>query len=166
MSVLLWVENARPFYLNELLPRVNDVLKSLLGIKDDIKLKGVQTWKPEENLQEMVYIELHSPSFGVKVIGETALVSVIPSEKYKAMCVSPDGWRSKLEYALAAAVAIAICECSESVITDSGGVYTKAPYSQSAKEFAESIKVAEGFDDFNKAAHVFISRLPVSSKKN
>ena len=166
MATLLWVENAKPFMLDWLLPRAGEALRFILGVTYAPELVGVQTWKPEVPLPEPHYIELNSASFGIKINGENAMVSVVPSKKHGAMCVSPDGWRSKLEYALAAAVVIAIGEYSESDITDPGWAYIRAPKSLTAKEFADSIKAEETFNDINEAAQVFSSRLPLSPKQN
>jgi hypothetical protein len=168
MSTLLWVEHAKPFKLGSLLSKAGSSLKSILGLTSVPELVGTQLWKPEEALLESHYVEPDSGDFGIKINGEKALVSVSPGSaaNKEAICISPDYWRTKLESALAAAVVIAIGEHSGSEITDPGWAYTKVPRSQSAKEFAETIKVDKTFDDINEAAEIFFSRLPMSPKKN
>jgi hypothetical protein len=166
MAILLRVEDAQPFDLDQLLPKAGEALKIVLGLTSSLKLIGIQTWKPEAQLPQSYHVEMDSGSFGIKVDGENAMVYVAPSKNYGHICISPDGWRSKLEYALAAAVAIALAESFGTKISDPGCAYVRAPSNQSANKFAESIKVKGTFDDVNEAANAFFARLPVSSEQN
>lgn len=164
MATHIWVESTKSFYLGTILPRVSQSLRLILGLAYTPTLVGVQRWKPEEILPGTYSVKLDADSFGIKFVGEDALVSVAPSQKHMAICISPDSWRSKLESALAAAVAIAIGEYSESEISDPGLAYTKEA-NQSAKQFTESLMVDMAFNDLNKAAEYFFSRLPMSSQE-
>lgn len=164
MATHIWVEKAKPFQLSVMLPRVSESLRLILGLTYTPTLVGVQRWKPAEPLPERYPVELDSDGFGIKINGELAMVSVAPSEKYGAICISPDGWRSKLESVLAAAVAIAISEYSESQISDPALAYTKEA-SQPVKAFAESLKVDMIFNDINEAAELLFSRLPMSAEQ-
>lgn len=166
MATLLWVENAKPFELGLLLPKAGKSLRYILGLTTTPELVGVKTWNPETLLPEPYYVEMNSESFGIRISGETAMVSVAPSKNYGHICISPDGWRSRLESALAVAVVIALAESFGTEISDPGWAYIRVPKSLTAKEFACSIKVEETFDDINKAAQVFFSRLPLSLKQN
>jgi hypothetical protein len=166
MATLLWVENAQPFDLDQLLPKAGVALKFILGLTSPPELIGVQTWQPEAQLPKSYHVEMDSSSFGIKVDGENAMVYVAPSKNYGHICISPDGWRSKLEYALAAAVAIALAESFGTKISDPGCAYVRAPSNQAANKFAESIKVKGTFDDINEAANAFFSRLTVPSERH
>lgn len=161
MATYLWVEDAIPFQLSLVLPKIGESLRFTLGLTYVPNLVGTKLWKPEEVLPDSYYFDWESDYIGMYICGENALVSISPANNRKAIYVSPDYWRTKLEYALAAAVVIAISEISKSQISDPALAYIKEP-TLPPKEFAESIRVDGTFDDINEAAQSFFSRLPMS----
>jgi hypothetical protein len=93
-------------------------------------------------------------------IDESAIVSVSTKNDKMYAYVSPDGWRTGFEYALAAAAAIALAELSGSEISDSALAYTQI-FSQPAAEFAQLLKpeVNRPYHDATEAAEAFTARL-------
>lgn len=161
MAILLWVENAEPFELNRILPKIGESLSFILGLPHTPDLVGTEVWKPEKILADSCYFDWDADHIGIKVCGEAALVSVSPASDREAICVSPDYSRTELEYALAAAVVIAIGEHSQGQIYDHALAYTRKP-ALTPKEFTEYVKVNGVFENINEAAVVFFSRLPMS----
>ena len=162
MSVLLRVDRVRPVQIDAILPRIGAALKDILGLKREPRLVATKMYRLDDILPGTYCINPGATNIGIRVDGEVAAVSVFSREGIDHLVISPDCWRTNLESALAAAVAIALAEHSETEISDSALAYTTT-FSQSADSFAESVRVDKTFDNINEAAEAFFAGLRVGS---
>ncbi len=158
MSTLIYVEQAKPIQIDALLSESSKALRSILGLSFDLELGAKFRWKTERPVPETYRLEPGFEDISIQLHGESADVTVSQSAEDDAVVVSPNIWRTVLEYALAAAIAIALAKYSDGEISDSASAYTKV-YRQMADEFAQSIKVEGSYDNIKDAAQAFAVRL-------
>jgi hypothetical protein len=161
MSTLIRVEEVEPIEIGLILPDVSNALRLILGLAFNLDLVAVDRFQERTILPESYCIKPENQDLiGIKCLEGQAIVSVGTHEDKKYAYISPDGWRTALERALAAAVAIALAEYSASEISDSALAYTQV-FSQSSQEFAQALKPEEDrlYYDVEEAAEAFITRL-------
>jgi hypothetical protein len=161
MATLIRVEEVESIEVGLILPDVGKALSLILGLAFNLDLVAVDRFQEETTLPDSYCIKPGTQDLiRIKSLEGQAVISVSTHKDQRFVYVSPDVWRTVLERALAAAVAIALAEYSGSEITDSALAYTKV-FSQPSKEFAESLK-PEGdrlYYDANEAAEAFKARL-------
>jgi hypothetical protein len=159
MSILIRVEKVTPIEVGLILQEVSEILKLILGLIFNPALMAVERLEPERNLPESYCIEpAIDDVIGIKSVEEQAIVSVSLYKIEQYAYISPNGWRTGFEYALAAAVAIALARYSGSVISDSALAYTKE-FSQSPDEFAQAVKVEGTYYSISEATEAFVAKL-------
>jgi hypothetical protein len=158
MSTLIYVEQARPIQIDVLLSESSKAIRSILGLSFDPELSAKFRWKTERPMPETYWLDQGFEDISIQLQGESADVTVSESAADAAVVVSPNMWRTVLEYALAAAVAIALAKYSGGEISDSASAYTKV-YRQMADKFTQSIKVEGTYDNIKDAAQAFAVRL-------
>ncbi len=165
MSILIRVEKVDPVEIQLILPDISKVLGKLLGLVFDPELTAGDRFEMRETLSVTYRLEPGNTDdlIGIAVKEEQAVVSVSTTPQQKFVYVSPDGWRTPLEYALAAAVVIALAEYSDSEISDSALAFTKV-FSQSANDFAQRLQANKIFYNINEAADEFFVHLAMMSK--
>lgn len=165
MATVLLVYGTRPVEVSTFIISIRKSLKLILGLTTNPLLVALDRFGDEAVLEETRYIEPGNKEEGisVKTLNEGVTVSVITQSTTNAICISPDG-RTALHYGLAAAVAIGVAECLEAEVQDPALVYTRV-FSQSAEEFAGTVKVDRLFDNISEAAQAFSHALRYRQNK-
>jgi hypothetical protein len=158
MAVLLRVERPRAVTLDLVLPEISRALRGILGLDYEPELIATKMYDFEEPLPCSTNVRAGSTSLAIKVKTENAAVSVFSREGADYITISPDCWRTKVESALAAAVAVALADYSGSEISESGLTYSSS-FRQTARQFLQSVRVSERFDSINEAAEAFFAGL-------
>lgn len=113
MSTVIRVEEVEPIEVGLLLPDISKALRLIIGLAFDIKLVTVRRFQRETILPESYRIEPGIIDLiGIMPVDLQAVVSVSTHKDKKYVYVSPDGWRTAFESALASATAIALAEYS------------------------------------------------------
>src|SRR5689334_1891016 len=108
MSILIAIEKAVPIEAGLILPEIEKVLCSLLGLTFTFTLQVVDRFDENKVLDEACCIGPGQGClWGIKCLEEQAIISVSTRIEKEYVYFSPDGWRTPLEYALAPAAAIA-----------------------------------------------------------
>jgi hypothetical protein len=161
MATVILVKGTVPIAVGTLVPEIRKVLRLILGLTMNPSLAAVDRYGVEPLLEGTHRIEPGKKEevIGIKSLDDRATVDVTTQNIIETICISPDTWRTDLEYAIAAAVAAAIAGLSEAEVQDPALTYTTV-FSQPAKKFVEAIKVNRSFDNINEAARAFFPRLP------
>jgi hypothetical protein len=108
----------------------------------------------------MLFLEILNEPEVVSIVTFEVEHPLLSDEEQGAFIgISANTWRTPLEDALAAAVAVAFARKLGTVIEDNACVYSPV-LSQSAESFIDAVKVKEPFDDYRVAAQRFYEALP------
>jgi hypothetical protein len=159
MSTLIRVEEVEPIEVGLILPDISEALRKILGLTYSPPVIAVDWIEYERELPDSHLIGPGKKEIiGIKPDEGKAIASVSTYEDQKYVYISPNRWRTALESALAAAVAVALAEYSDSEISDSALAFTRE-YSQPAEIFLKAIKAERTYYDVDEAAEEFGRRL-------
>lgn len=169
MSISLSVKLTKPMLISAVLPDVIGALQEILGLsfRPIVKAKGFLN-RERVPLQSDV-VDQKSTMILFEIVDERAVVGVSVyrrdsdhdpgGEEGVFATIDVSAWRSPLEYALAAAVAVAFGHQCDTMIMDYMPFYTRR-FSQSADKFVKAIKVEATFTDYQTAGQAFYDSLP------
>lgn len=163
MSIALVLELTNSIPINQVLPIVSNALRGILSLTFTPVVVAEKISSGEAVLDTDL-IEPSSEMIAFKIVNEPEVATThayildYPEEKTH-VAVSLQRWRTPLESALVAAVAIAFGEFLKEEIYDSASFYSTVP-SQSATELLERLKLNKNFDDYRFAAQEFYNSLP------
>lgn len=163
MSIALDLKLTKSIPINRVLPEAGKALQVMLGLT----FTPIMTAEMVTDGKALSNADVIEPSSGViaiRIVNEPEVATVhpftldFPDEK-TYVAVSLQTWRTPLEAALVAAVAIAFGRYLRGEINDSASFYS-AVLSQSATELMERLKLNKSFDDQRLAAQEFYDSLP------
>lgn len=169
MSIGLVVQMTHPIVIRELLPKIGVALQEILALSFRPEILGQEYADRKWGPLQSDHITAASRLIGFEVRGESEIVAVCAhvrggdhrtrDEHGIFMGIEVVGQRTPLEFALTAAVAIAVGRQCRADVTDNMPFFS-VTFDQPADTFASSIKLQGVFDDYRVAAQVFYDSLP------
>ncbi|MEW5978407.1 MAG: hypothetical protein AB1898_21635 [Acidobacteriota bacterium] len=157
MSIDLDLELTHPISLDDLLSKAGRVLVEMLGLRSIPRL-AVEYWEagrchasPDVELRERT-----AGIFTISFVDEPESVQVMAGKR--SVSVSMGSPRTNLQYALGAAIAIALAQELGVPIEDDRGFFRSGSQT-SAQDLLERLKVTGSWNDCRKAAEQLTGRI-------
>ena|SRR5215471_4447126 len=164
MSIDLYLELTRPISLRLLLPKARAMLAEILGVPSvpELTLHALEGGERVEVATHELIPE-ESPLFLVSMTGEPETVALNAHGTHVSLMMA--SWRSNLEYALGAALAIALArELGVRIIHDDSGFFSDE-HQISPDDLLQRLKIAGTCSDYQEAAAQLEGRLDRDPRK-
>lgn len=175
MSIDLEVKLSKKIELVKIVALAHSTLKEILGIAEVPQLHFAEIFQGvrrtitcqilgEARVGYLIGIDGFEEEVQVGTIRVERADPYVPTEKAGLIAyIAVGGVRTSLDIALAAALAIAIAELSDTPVFDSAEMWTYIN-EQNSTDFKKMVAVTGSYTDIYEAAEVFVHRLPMAGR--